>query len=437
MGRTVKRMEFQAVPQVQVTRVAAYARVSSGKDAMLHSLSAQVSYYSRLIQNHPGWIYCGVYSDEAVSGTKYNREGFQKLLADCRDGKVDMIITKSISRLARNTVVLLETVRELKNLGVDIYFEEQHIHSISSDGELLLAILASYAEEESRSVSENQRWRIKKYFEMGRPWVGFMLGYRLRNGQYEVVPEEAATVRRIFDSYLSGMGYLAICKELNDAGLTTRDGLPWKVGTLMSVLRNYCYTGNLVLQRTFRKNHLTKRPVPNRGERPMYHAVGAHEPIISLELFNAVQEERFRRAEKYSRESEHIGVYPFTRKVFCGGCGASFNRKTARGKKIWICRTYNRLGKAACASSKAVPEESLCNAAAQALGFETFEPEAFEDAIERIIVQEGNLLVFCFRDGTQKTVEWADISRAESWSSEMKAAAREVTMKRQRRGRTK
>lgn len=151
-------------------RVAAYARVSSGKDAMLHSLSAQVSYYSDLIQNHGDWLYTGVYSDEAKTGTKDSRAGFQNLVADCRAGKIDMVITKSISRFARNTVTLLQTVREFKALGVDIYFEEQNIHTISGDGELMMTILASYAQEESRSASENQKWRIKRSFESGIPW---------------------------------------------------------------------------------------------------------------------------------------------------------------------------------------------------------------------------------------------------------------------------
>ena len=161
----------------------------------------------------------------------------------------------------------------------------------------------------------------------------------------------------------------------------------------------------------------------------MYHAQDTHEPIIPLNLFNAVQEERLRRAEKYSRGAEAKGVFPFTHKVACGCCGATFNRKTARGKKIWICRTYNRLGKSACAS-KAVPEEALCSAAAQVLELDAFDPEAFEEAIERVTALEGNRLTFHFRDGTQKTVEWADTSRAESWTEEMKEAARQVSRER-------
>ena len=169
MEKVIRKMEAGIPSLSQRRRVAAYARVSSGKDAMLHSLAAQVSYYSDHIQKNPEWEYAGVYVDEALTGTKDNREGFQRLLADCRAGKIDMVLTKSISRFARNTVTLLETVRELKTLGVDVYFEEQNIHSLSGDGELMLTILASYAQEESRSVSENCKWRIRQKFQQGIP----------------------------------------------------------------------------------------------------------------------------------------------------------------------------------------------------------------------------------------------------------------------------
>lgn len=161
-------------------RVAAYARVSSGKDAMLHSLSAQVSYYNDLIQKEDGWEFVGVYSDEAITGTKEDRAGFQQMFEDCRNGKIDMILTKSISRFARNTVTLLETVRMLKALEVDVFFEEQNIHTVSADGELMLTILASYAQEESLSASENQKWRIRKGFERGEMMgLRFLYGYTI------------------------------------------------------------------------------------------------------------------------------------------------------------------------------------------------------------------------------------------------------------------
>jgi DNA invertase Pin-like site-specific DNA recombinase len=180
---------------------------------MLHSLSAQVSYYSALIQRTPEWVFAGVYADEAVTGTKDSRTEFGRMLEDCRAGKIDAVITKSISRFARNTVTLLETVRELKALGIGVYFEEQGIDTLSADGELMLTILASYAQEESRSASENCLWRIRERFKRGEP-VGLftMFGYRYIEGRLAICEEEAKVVRMIFADYLSGMG----CKKITD-----------------------------------------------------------------------------------------------------------------------------------------------------------------------------------------------------------------------------
>ena len=163
--RVIQDVTPKRATELKRLRVCAYARVSSGKDAMLHSLSAQVSYYQKFISSHIDWTFCGIYADEAFTGTKEVRPQFQKMLEECRKGNVDLIVTKSISRLARNTITLLQTVRELKAMGVDVYFEEQNIHTLSADGELMLTILASYAQEESLSASENQKWRIRKGFE--------------------------------------------------------------------------------------------------------------------------------------------------------------------------------------------------------------------------------------------------------------------------------
>ena len=416
MTRKIEQVRFaESAPKKK--RVAAYARVSSGKDAMLHSLSAQVSYYSDYIQNN-GWEYAGVYADEAITGTKDKRDGFQKLLAECRNGNVDMVITKSISRFARNTVTLLTTVRELKELGVDVYFEEQNIHTASADGELMLTILASYAQEESLSVSENMKWRIKKNFEDGKPWSGFVLGYRCENGQYVVVPEEAEVVRRIYREYLEGLGATAIMKGLNDDGIRTRTGKPWRIGGVLKVLKNYNYTGNLLLQKTYSENHLTKRKLVNCGEQPQYHAEGAHEAIIDLETWEAVQDEIARRAEQYA-PTKKASSYPFTGLIVCGTCGKHYRRKTTVSGVIWVCTTYNTHGKKACAS-KAIPESILYDLTADIpLG-----------DLTAIRAENGNALVFCFKDGTQAVKRWKDRSRAESWTEEMKEAARQKTLAR-------
>ena len=413
-------------------RVAAYARVSGGKDAMLHSLSAQVSHYSDFIQNHGDWIYAGVYADEAKTGTKDSRENFQRLIADCRAGKIDMVITKSISRFARNTVTLLQTVRDFKAWEVDIFFEEQNIHTMSADGELMLTILASYAQEESRSASENQKWRIKRNFEEGIPWNGAMLGYRLKNGRYEIVPEEAELVRRIYGAYLSGSGYLAIAKQLNADGVPPRFGTQWRESVISKILSNYTYTGNLLLQKTFRENHITKKTCVNRGEFPKYHAEGTHDAIIDMDAFQAVQAEKARRAARFLKNPAPKASYPFTGLLVCECCGKHYRRKVTRTGPVWVCGTFNTMGKAACAS-KQIPEHTLQTVTADVLGQTEFTEEVLRRSLLGILVCGGNKLVFRFRDGSEIARHWKDRSRAESWTPGMKEKARQKTLERSKR----
>ena len=422
MNREVKRVPIMKEVLPQLTRVAAYARVSSAKDAMRHSLSAQVSYYSDLIQRHPGWAYTGVYADEAKTGTKDSRENFVRLIDDCRAGRIDAIITKSISRFARNTVTLLETVRELKVLGIDVYFEEQNIHTLSADGELMLSILASYAQEESLSASENQKWRIRKNFEEGRPWNGTMLGYRYRNGILVVEPDEAEIVRRIFREYLAGKGVEAIANGLNVDGIPTRYGNHWRKASVSGILRNYAYTGNLLLQKTFRENYLTKRTLPNEGQLPQYHAEGSHEPIIRMEDFEAVQAEMERRAAKHAPPGKgYRNRYSFTGLIICSCCGKHYRRKVTATGPVWICGTYNTLGKAAC-PSKQIPEPVLIDLTA----------EMAMDEITEIRAEDRNRLVFHFKNGEEAVKRWKDRSRAESWTPEMREAARQKALERSR-----
>ena len=418
-----KITKLQQTPEpVRRKRVAAYARVSSGKDAMLHSLSAQVSYYNGYIGKRGDWEFAGVYADEAITGTKETRPEFQRLLTDCRVGKIDMVITKSITRFARNTVVLLETVRELTALDVDVFFEKENIYTLSADGELMLTLLASFAQEESLSASENQKWRIRKMFEQGRPSNGRMLGYRLVDGQLQIVPEEAEIVRRIFADYLSGMGLTAISKKLRHQGvIISRSGLH-------RLIRNEKYTGNLLLQKTYISDHITKKARINRGELPMYYVENAHEAIISPEIFSTVQNEFLRR----SRKVQTTGVkpsYPYTGIIKCGICGAAYKRKhTAIGTKydkiVWICSTFNSLGKSFCAS-KQIPEAILNAKVAEALDLTEFDETLMHAQISEIRVISHSTLRFILHDGQVIDRDWENPSRRESWTDEMKQAARE------------
>ena len=427
MKRIIKQVEFPAEAP-KLTRVAAYARVSSGKDAMLHSLSAQVSYYSDLIQKHPGWQYCGVYADEALTGTKDTRENFQRLLNDCRAGKIDLIITKSISRFARNTVTLLETVRELKLLGINVYFEEQNIYTLSADGELMMTILASYAQEESRSASENQKWRIRANFQNGLPWNGTVLGYRIENGVYVPFDEEADLVRQIFDMYRGGMGTYKIVKYLNAAGYRTRKGNLWSHGAVQKVLKNYAYTGNLLLQTTFIEDHISKNSKPNLGQLPMYHAEGSHEAIVTMDTYQATQTARQERAERFAHYSDPQVVYPFRSKLVCLDCGKKYRRRMNSRGPAWVCGTYTTRGKEFCPTSKVIPEETLMTVTASVLGTDAFDEALFLELIDHIEVGTENHLTYIFKDGTKTEAVWQDRSRRESWSTEKREAARQVAI---------
>ena len=418
MERTVQKVKFPP-RQPKLKRVAAYARVSSGKDAMLHSLAAQVEYYSNYIRRHPGWEYVGVYADEAKTGTKDSRGQFQQLLTDCKAGKIDHIVTKSISRLARNTVTLLETVRELKNLGISVFFEEQNIDTGTADGELMLSILASYAQEESLSASENQKWRVRQNFENGQPWRGFMLGYRYKDGQYIVVPEEAEIVRSIYADFLDGKGVPAIMKRLNSEGILTQQGFTWHKSAIARILKNYTYTGNLLLQTKFQENHLTKRTLVNRGQLPQYHATDTHEPIIDIGTYNSVQLEMHRRAQKYGKP-QTSGKYPFSGMITCARCDKHYRRKVTATGPVWICSTYNTHGKAAC-PSKAIPESTLTEIAATV---------ATVSEITAVTAHNDNTLEFTLVDGTTTVKRWQDRSRADSWTPEMRAAVGAKTKER-------
>lgn len=423
---TIKQTTLQSLKR---KRVAAYVRVSSGKEAMLHSLSAQISYYNRYIGKRGDWEFAGIYSDEAISGTKDTRHEFQRLLEDCRNKKIDMVITKSITRFARNTVTLLQTVRELKLLGIDVYFEKENINSLSADGEFMLTILASYAQEESRSVSENQKWRIRKMFAQGRPNTGNMLGYRLFDGKLYIVPEEAEIVKTIFSDYFSGMGVNAIMKKLNDAGLSTKSGAVWHESTLQKILRNEKYSGDMLLQKTFSPDHFNRKKLINHGELPMYHVIDSHDAIIDKETFSQVQREIEHRATQYHARPQSEKRYLFTGLISCGQCGKHYRRKqtnagTKYAKAVWICTTFNTQGKNHCPSQQ-IPESILLEKTTEVLGTTELGMELLKKSLSEIRIPGHNRIEYIFKDGHSVEVAWENPSRRESWDEAKRQVARE------------
>ena len=329
----IEEIKPTILPELQIKRVAAYARVSTDTEMALRSVSAQISYYNELISTHPGWEFAGVYADEGISGTKESRPEFQRMLADCRAGKINLVITKSITRFARNTVTLLNAIRELKLLGIDVYFEKENMHSLSGTGELMLTLLAMYAEEEARSVSENQRWCIQKMFAEGRPNTGRMLGYRLRDGRLEIIPEEAELVREIFQMYLDGMGANKIARLLNARKTPSFCGGEWNQSVVQKMLRNEKYSGDMLLQKTYIADFRSKKGIVNKGERRRYLVENSHEPIIDKATFQKVQEEiRRRREQRKPAPSPTPDSYPFTSLIVCGECGKDVYKRQINGR---------------------------------------------------------------------------------------------------------
>ena len=339
---------------------------------------------------------------------------------------IDLVLTKSISRFARNTVTLLESVRELKGLGIDVYFERENIHSISSDGEVMLTILASYAQEESRSASENGKWRIRKRFEQGEVFqLQPVFGFRVQNGSYVIHPEQAEIVKFIFNSYAANVQVKKICDELNNRGASTFWDTKWNRKLIRSIILNSFYTGQVELQKYFVENHISKKLLPNNGELSRYIVHDHHPAIISKELFQKAQDVLISRQPKSKVQKVFT---PFSRIITCGHCGRHFMRRNCGGIKKWQCETYWEDGKQTCPVAKIIPESVLIKLSCDVLKLAEFDPESFRNRIQQITVPEGNVLIFHLVDGTSVKRTWEDRSRRESWTPELREKARQKAL---------
>ena len=384
-------------------KVAAYARVSRDTGRLAHSLSAQVSYYGTLIQGNPEWEYAGIYADFAVSGTDMrHRDEFLRLVSDCEAGKIDIVLTKSISRFARNTVDLLETVRHLKNLGIEVRFEKEHINSMNGDGELMLSILASFAQEESQSISENCKWGIRKRFQSGEIGMAnkHILGYQYDEEQkkYVIIPEEAETVRWIFKMYLDGISLRQMAKSLNETGLRTITGCRFTGTSLDVLVHNEIYAGDIRRQKSYMADPFTKSKVKNRGELPQYYMADCHEAILDRDTYAKVQVEMERRATMQNP------TYCFTGKIRCGICGKSYTRRKGRTKGrdyvSWFCRAKKEVGMSC--TNKNFNENELEKICAETLGMETFDGEVFKNSVREIaVLGNGDIEFYLVGGGTK------------------------------------
>ena len=326
-------------------RVAAYCRVSTDSEDQLNSFAAQNEHYVQMINAHERWEMVDIYADEGISGrSAKKRDDFQRLLSDCRKGKIDKVLVKSISRFARNTTECLAAIRELKSLGISIFFEEHNIDTSMVSSEMLTAVLAACAQAESESISRNMRWSYQKRMESGQfITCKAPLGYRLVDRQLMVHEEEAEIIRDVFRMFLSGWNTEEIAKELTDRGAKTREGLDsWKAYTIKRILVNEKYIGDALLQKMYSTESFPPVKKCNRGERPQYYVENSHQPIIDRETFDSAQ--KLLRSKRPQIAGKSKLQHTMKQKIVCGSCGTFFRRLVNRDIPYWVCNLHNHGG---------------------------------------------------------------------------------------------
>ncbi|PKR84085.1 recombinase family protein [Heyndrickxia camelliae] len=355
-------------------RVAAYCRVSTDSEDQLNSYKSQKAYYTDLIKKNKEWVFVDIYADEAITGTQVTkREEFQRMINDCMNGDIDMVITKSISRFARNTLDTLKYVRMLKEKNIAVYFEDEKINTLTMDGELLLVVLSSVAQQEVENISANVKKGLKMKMKRGE-LVGFQgcLGYDYNKEDKTITvnEKEAEIVRYIFNRYIEGAGGSVVGQELENLGYVTKYGSStWAPSTILGIIKNEKYKGDLLLGKTFTVDPISKRRLDNMGEEDQFYIREHHEPIISEEVFEKAQEILNRRnknrgkigdgkREKYSRK------YSFSCMLECGFCGSTLSRRnwhsgSEYNKVIWQCVAATKKGKKFCPDSKGIPEQAI------------------------------------------------------------------------------
>ncbi|WP_417119881.1 recombinase family protein [Ruminococcus bicirculans (ex Wegman et al. 2014)] len=356
-------------------RVAAYCRVSTEQEEQQNSFAVQVAYYTDLINKKKEWTLAGIFADEGISGTQTKkRTEFNRMIRMCKKKKIDLIITKSISRFSRNTVDCLQYIRQLKELGIGVIFEKENINTLTMTSEFMIALYGSFAQAESESISKNILWGKEKAYREGKVPFQYkkLLGYRKgADGKPEIVPEEAETVQSIFNLYLDGYTLLNIAQILMDQKITTATGKSeWTKSAIQSILKNEKYVGDALLQKTFTADCITHKVVKNNGERPMYLVTDHHTPIIDRDTFDRVQQEIARRNSKRkisdqtkTEKGKYSGKYALSELLICGQCGTPYRRRiwTKSGNKqvVWRCISRLEHGRRYCPDSPTIKEENL------------------------------------------------------------------------------
>lgn len=367
----------------QQLRVAAYCRVSTEQEEQQNSYQVQIAYYTDLINRKKEWSLVGIFADEGISGTQTKkRTEFNRMIRMCKNKKIDLVITKSISRFASNTVDCLEYVRQLKNLGIGVIFEKENINTLTMTSEFMIALYGSFAQAESESISKNVSWGKEKAYREGKVQFQYqnLLGYRKgTDGKPEIVPEEAETIKLIYKLFLDGYSMTNIKKTLENKGILTAKGKKvWNESLISSILKNEKYVGDALLQKTYTLDCITHKVVRNHGERPMYLVTDHHAPIIDRDTYDRVQQELARRSSKRkisskttTEQGKYSSKYALSELLICGHCGTPYRRTTwsARGKKqiVWRCISRLEHGKKYCSDSPTIKEDQLHKAIIQAI----------------------------------------------------------------------
>lgn len=403
----------------RILKVAAYCRVSTDDEDQLNSCHTQMAYYTEYIKRNPRWRFAGIYADEGITGTKVKkRDEFLRMIADCEKGKIDLIITKSVSRYARNIVDCISYIRKLKALGIGIYFEEQNINSLTEDSEVYIGIYGVLAQSESENISANVKWGINKRMQNGTYSCRFnLLGYRRDKETKEIyiVPEEAEVVRMIFQMYLQGksLGQIKAYLESND--IKTINGRSvWDKSTIKGILINEKYVGDVIFQKTYREDCISKKSKINRGEVDRYLIMDNHPAIIDRETFNLVRKEMVRRSSKRRSSDRAItelgkysGKYALSELLTCDVCGGPFRRKTWSRKGIkkiyWRCLRHTEKGDNGCPQSRGIEETVLHNAICR--GLTNCIPETVE--VKNMVA----LMLACATSKDKMLMEWQEVQK--------------------------
>lgn len=382
-------------------RVAAYCRVSTSLEAQQNSYQAQKAYYLEMIESNPDWILADIFADQGISGTSVKRPEFQRMIRWCKKGKIDLILTKSISRFARNTEDCLHYVRMLKELQIPIIFENERLNTFSMDGEFFLAMLGANSQAESEATSSRVKWGVRAAFREGKVhyqykrWLGYRKG---KDGKPEIIPEEAKVVKQIFEAYLSGKSLRNIKDMLEAEGIPTKTGLTvWPKNSIKIILQNEKYTGDALLQKTYTVDPISKRQKKNQGELPLYMVKSCHPAIISHETFKLAQEELARRTEAKRpqrlpapspQKIVYSSKYALSGIMVCGACNSLYRRCTWKrnGKPhiVWRCQKRLKNGPKACPNSPTIEESDLHHALITVINAMLFKKEfllkPFEEA---------------------------------------------------------